>query len=55
MVSHFGFGDHPAAGAAISRGTRGRAELEATLRDALIEIVPVTFDQAQKRRGRAPR
>jgi ribonuclease VapC len=31
---------------AISRGTRGRAELEATLTDALIEIVPVTIDQA---------
>jgi ribonuclease VapC len=31
---------------AISRGARGRAELEATLSDALIEIVPVTIDQA---------
>lgn len=32
---------------ALSRGLRGRAELEATLADALIEIVPVTIDQAQ--------
>jgi ribonuclease VapC len=31
---------------ALSRGTRGRAELEATLTDALIEIVPMTIDQA---------
>lgn len=32
---------------ALSRGLRGRAELEATLADALIDIVPVTIDQAQ--------
>jgi ribonuclease VapC len=31
---------------ALSRGTRGRAEVQATLADALIEIVPVTIDQA---------
>ena len=31
---------------ALSRGARGRAELEAMLTDALIEIVPVTVDQA---------
>ena len=31
---------------ALSRGTRGRAELEAMLIDAQIEIVPVTLDQA---------
>jgi ribonuclease VapC len=31
---------------ALSRGMRGRAELEATLTDALIEVVPVTVDQA---------
>ena len=32
---------------ALSRGGRGRAELDATLTDALIEIVPVTVEQAQ--------
>lgn len=31
---------------ALSRGQRGRAELEATLADVQIEIVPVTIDQA---------
>jgi ribonuclease VapC len=31
----------------LSRGVRGRAELEATLADAGIEIVPVTLDQAR--------
>jgi ribonuclease VapC len=31
----------------LSRGTRGRAEVEATLADALIETVPVTLDQAR--------
>ena len=32
---------------ALSRGLRGRVELEATLADALIDLVPVTIDQAQ--------
>ncbi|MGH6898945.1 MAG: type II toxin-antitoxin system VapC family toxin [Geminicoccaceae bacterium] len=31
----------------LSRGGRGRAELEATLADAAIEIAPVTPDQAR--------
>jgi ribonuclease VapC len=31
----------------LSRGVRGRAELDATLADAAIEIVPVTLDQAR--------
>lgn len=31
----------------LSRGVRGRAELEATLADAAIDIVPVTLDQAR--------
>jgi ribonuclease VapC len=31
---------------ALSRGLRGRAELEAMLTDAVIDIVPVTVDQA---------
>jgi ribonuclease VapC len=31
---------------ALSRGSRGRAELDAMLADALIDIVPVTIDQA---------
>jgi ribonuclease VapC len=31
----------------LSRGARGRAELEATLADAAIDIVPVTLDQAR--------
>jgi ribonuclease VapC len=31
----------------LSRGVRGRAELEATLADAAIEIIPVTLDQAR--------
>lgn len=32
---------------ALSRGKRGRVELEATLADALIDIVPVSVDQAR--------
>jgi ribonuclease VapC len=32
---------------ALSRGLRGRAELEATLADAAIEIIGVTVDQAR--------
>jgi ribonuclease VapC len=32
---------------ALSRGARGRAELDAMLEDAAIEIVPVTIDQAR--------
>lgn len=32
---------------ALARGARGRAELEAMLADAAIEIVPVTPDQAR--------
>jgi ribonuclease VapC len=32
---------------ALSRGQRGRLELEATLDDAAIEILPVTLDQAR--------
>jgi|ERR671919_805155 ribonuclease VapC len=35
----------------LSRGARGRAELEATLTDATIEIVPVTLDQARLAAG----
>lgn len=35
----------------LSRGVRGRAELEATLADAAIEIVPVTLDQARLAAG----
>ena len=31
----------------LSRGARGRAELEAMLADAVIDIVPVTLDQAR--------
>jgi ribonuclease VapC len=31
---------------ALSRGTRGRAEVEAALADALIETVPMSVDQA---------
>jgi ribonuclease VapC len=31
----------------LSRGGQGRAELEASLADAAIEIVPVTLDQAR--------
>jgi ribonuclease VapC len=31
----------------LSRGVRGRAELDATLADGAIEIVPVTLDQAR--------
>ena len=31
----------------FSRGVRGRAELEATLAEAAIDIVPVTLDQAR--------
>lgn len=32
---------------ALSRGARGRVELDGTLADAGIEIVPVTIDQAR--------
>jgi ribonuclease VapC len=35
----------------LSRGVRGRAELEATLADAAIDIVPVTLDQARLAAG----
>lgn len=35
----------------LSRGVRGRAELEAALADAAIEIVPVTLDQARLAAG----
>jgi ribonuclease VapC len=35
----------------LSRGVRGRAELEATLADAAIEIVPVTLAQARAAAG----
>lgn len=35
----------------LSRGARGRAELEATLADAAIEIVPVTLEQARVAAG----
>ncbi len=35
----------------LSRGVRGRFELEATLADAAIEIVPVTLDQARLAAG----
>jgi ribonuclease VapC len=35
----------------LSRGVRGRAELEATLADAAIGIVPVTLDQARVAAG----
>lgn len=32
---------------ALSRGARGRVELDGTLADAAIDIVPVTIDQAR--------
>jgi ribonuclease VapC len=35
----------------LSRGVRGRAELEAMLADAAIDIVPVTLDQARPAAG----
>lgn len=35
----------------LSRGVRGRAELESTLADAAIDIVPVTLDQARLAAG----
>jgi ribonuclease VapC len=35
----------------LSRGGRGRAELEATLTDAAIDIVPITIEQARLAAG----